>query len=89
VGVIARLSALFARREAKSGSNAEVEVVLDEDELFDVPLQSGRRLKIGGVSTQAFAPSEELLETMRDDDDEAVTRRVNLDEVRARLAKSG
>jgi hypothetical protein len=86
VGFLARLSALFARREAKS--NAEVEVVLDEDDLFDEPKQSGRRLKIGGISTQAFEPSEELLNATRattaDDDDEP-TRRVELKELRARL----
>ncbi len=89
VGFFARLSAGLARREAQSIE--EVEVVLDEDELFDEPMQSGRRLKIGGTDTRSFAPSEELLGALRatgtddEDDDDAITRRVALEEVRARL----
>lgn len=88
VGLFARLSAAFSRREAQSME--EVEVVLDDEDLFEAPKQSARRLKIGGVSTQSFAPSEELLGAMRatgtdDDDDDAVTRRVAIEEVRARL----
>lgn len=69
-----------------SSKPIEVEVVLDEDELFDVPHQSGRRLKIGGGATRAFAPSTAVLDAMAlDADDDEVTR-VSLNEVRRRLA---
>lgn len=53
----------------------EVEIVLDEDELFDNPNESGYRIKVGGGATRAYKPSRELLEAMRDDADEP-TRRI-------------
>ena len=51
----------------------EVEIVLDEDELFEAPYRSGYRMKA--------AP--------RDDEDEEVTRRISLDELQGRLTAAG
>ena len=76
VGWFSRFVALFSSPfSSKRGApevHRAVDVVLEEEELFEVPLESGRRLRIGGVSTRAFAPSEELLDAMRTgtDDDE-------------------
>ncbi len=65
---------------------SEVDVVLDEEDLFDTPTPSGVRLKIGGVATHIFEPSEELLDQTRDD--EEITRPVDARELRERLAAS-
>jgi hypothetical protein len=73
-----------------SSEPIEVEIVLDEDDLFEAPYQSGYRMRVGGAalrgnSTAAFSPSTAVLDAMIHDDDDEVTR-VSLDEVRKRLA---
>jgi hypothetical protein len=86
-----RAGSRIALTQKVSSDEVEVEIVLDEDELFEIP-RSGYRIKTArnlSVSTQAFAPSEGVLEAMRGDDDDEVTRRVSLDEVRRRLSAGG
>jgi hypothetical protein len=64
---------------------ASVDVVLDEDDLFEDHAQSTIRLKASGVATRAFKPSDELL-ALDEERDEEITRRID---VRELLAASG
>lgn len=69
---------------------SEVDVALDEDDLFEAPRCSGTRLKIGGLVTRSFMPDESLLGAARDEEpEEEITRRVDRRELEERLAAAG
>jgi hypothetical protein len=71
--------------ELLSSDLPTVDVILDEDDLFEEHAQSTIRLKTSGAATRAFKPSEELL-ALEDERDEEITRRID---VRELLAASG
>lgn len=81
--------ARIAPNDRVSPAPIEVEVVLDEDELFEVPHQSGRRLRatpaLVRTNTAAFAPSTAVLDALAREEDDAEVTRVSIEEVRKRL----
>jgi len=87
VSLLARFRAWFVSSvvapELLSSQPGDVDIILDEDDLFEAPRLSGTRLKIGRVATQYFVPSEELLDASRE---EEVTLRVDVKELREHLA---
>jgi hypothetical protein len=88
VNLFARLYAWFVvSLDAPDLLPSEVDVKFDEEDLFEEPTHSTMRLKVGGIATRSFEPSGELLEATRDEDDEP-TRRVDLRELKERLAAS-
>lgn len=94
MSLFARLRAWFVSSvlapELPTSAPREVDVALDEDDLFESVKHSAIRLKIGGVATRAFEPSDELLERARDEEaEDEITRRVDVRELREKLAASG
>ena len=86
------VSSELIRSEPAAGAaghlSTSVEVILDEADLFEEHSQSTVRLRIGGVATRAFEPSDALL--ARDEEGpEEITRPVDARELERRQAASG